>query len=308
MNLEYQEDGSIILHQASYIEQLLLQHGMEKSKLVATPAVKHAHFPQGKKEKEQEEPLDSSIPYREAVGQLLFLSCKTRPDISYAVSVVAAKQENPTQRDWMAVKRIFRYLNATKKRGILFTGGKLSTITAYCDADHAGDQQDRKSRSGYVIFAGSGPIDWHSKKQGPVALSTAEAEYIAMAATAQSVVFARQLYEFITGQVLEEATRIWCDNQAAIAMINKPSTVLGRSKHIDVKYHYVRQVAKHQVSFEWIKSANNLADMFTKALAKTLFNHFANSMMTEAPFIRVARRSDRSTQGIHTQAMGAPRV
>ncbi|POM75106.1 Retrovirus-related pol Polyprotein, partial [Phytophthora palmivora] len=118
-------------------------------------------------------------PFREAVGALMHLMTSNRPDIAFAVGYVSHFMENPQVEHWIAVKRIFRYLQGTKSHGIRFSPGKDIDFQDFSDVDWAGDLSDRKSTSGYLFQVAGGPISWGSKKQSSVSLSTSEAEYIA---------------------------------------------------------------------------------------------------------------------------------
>ena len=273
MNIAYQTDGTIILHQQSYINKILTTFRMNECKPISTPAVPLSYG-------NEEEELPDNVPYRQAIGALHFLSNKTRPDIAYAVSVVASRQIKPMISDWVRIKRIFRYLKGTPSLGIKFKGGGELNITAYCDADFGGDLADRKSRSGFVVCAGEAPIEWMSKKQSIVALSTAEAEYIAMAKVSQAVSYAKFLLEFTLNEKIDGPIEIRGDNKAAISIIDKPTTVHDRSRHIQVKYHHVRErVANREIYFRWIASGENIADIFTKALSGVTFAKFARMLM-----------------------------
>ena len=133
--------------------------------------------------------------YQAAIGSLLHLSLKTRPDIAFAVGCVARFCANPTETHWLAVKRIFRYLKGTSGLGIKFkyqSDSSSNTLYGFADADWAGDVEDRKSTSGYCFKMCGGVVSWRSKKQHCVALSTAEAEYLALSAATQEVVWLRQ--------------------------------------------------------------------------------------------------------------------
>ena len=115
-------------------------------------------------------------------------------------------------------------------------------------------------------------MDWHSKKQEIVALSTAEAKYISMAKVAQAILFVTDVLEFMTSKVIEKPIMVKADNQAALCIVEKPSTVHGRSKHIRVRYHYVPDlVAEKVIKFEWTSSETNAADVFTKPLGRIAF-------------------------------------
>ncbi len=118
-----------------------------------------------------------NFPYREAVGALLYLAISTRPDISYAVGQVAKHRQNPDLSHWEAVEQIFAYLITTQDYGLWLGGDEENVIVGYCDADFAGDINDRTSTSGNIFFLHGGPVAWSSKKQKCVTLSTTEAEY-----------------------------------------------------------------------------------------------------------------------------------
>ncbi|KAG2951261.1 hypothetical protein PC119_g28235 [Phytophthora cactorum] len=126
-----------------------------------------------------------NAPFREAVGALMHLMTATRPDIAYAVGYVSRFMENPQEEHWVAVKRIFRYLQGTKTHGICFKPGNKIDFRGYSDADWAGDLADRKSTSGYTFMLMGAPVSWGSKKQSSVSLSTSEAEYIALSLAIQ---------------------------------------------------------------------------------------------------------------------------
>ena len=99
----------------------------------------------------------------------------------------------PNQTHWVAAKRVLQYLKGTSNLGIIFKGDEPERCKAYSDADWAGDKDDRKSTSGYLFQIASGPVSWRSKKQDTVALSTAEAEYVALSSATQECVWMRQL-------------------------------------------------------------------------------------------------------------------
>ena len=126
-------------------------------------------------------------------GELLYLSVATRPDIAFAVSNVAKYCAKPTKQHWIAVKRIMRYLKGTLNYGLCYTSSHNTQCVGFSDADFAGDTDDRKSTTGYMFKMSGTAISWRSKKQTCVALSTAEAEYIALASAGQETVWIRQL-------------------------------------------------------------------------------------------------------------------
>ena len=148
------------------------------------------------------------------MGSLLYLATRTRPDIAFAVSTVAKCSTCPTKEHWTAVKRIMRYLKGTIHLG-LFYGKGDPTCVGYSDAHWGGDSDDHKSTSGFLFQLGGTVVTWHSKKQSCVALSTAEAEYMALASAAQDAVWLKQLIEELTQSSVKPLTE---DNQSAISI------------------------------------------------------------------------------------------
>ncbi|XP_056645818.1 uncharacterized protein LOC130451043 [Diorhabda sublineata] len=132
----------------------------------------------------------TNIPYRQLIGGLMYLATTSRPDISYAVSYLSRFLDRVTEETWTAGKRVMRYLQGTKTLGLTYTKHTNGDVIleGYSDADWATDKESRKSVSGSIILYGNNPISWSSKKQTCVALSTAEAEYVAAAQTAQDLI------------------------------------------------------------------------------------------------------------------------
>lgn len=176
------------------------------------------------------------IPYQEAVG-LLFLVQGTRPDMAFAVNDVSRFNSRFGRAPWTAIKRIMRYLKGTVNHKILFCYTDSSRLYGFCDADWASDVDKRRSCTGYIFKLGSGAVSWASKRQPTIALSTTEAEYIAMSAATQEAIWLRQFYRQFRREV--PPTIINCDNQSAIA-IAKEDSYRANTKHIDVRYHHVR--------------------------------------------------------------------
>ena len=169
----------------------------------------------------------------------MYLSVGTRPDITYIVSHLARFSTKPITDHWNAVKRVMRYLRGTTRLGIYQSSECSNEVIGYSDVDWAGDINDRKSTSGYIFKLNGGAVSWRSKKQSCVALSTAEAEYIALSAAAQESLWLNQLISELTTSENRQIT-ILEENQSAIAMTYNPQ-FHGCSKHIDIRYHFVRR-------------------------------------------------------------------
>jgi len=239
---------------------------MEESKSVSTPTQLGSNLV---KVVDGDDMLDQEI-YQSAVGSLLYLSTRTRPDISYAVSSVARFTSKPIKQHWMAVKRIFRYLNRTISLRLLYSKDKGKECTGYSDADWAGELNDRKSTSGFVFKLSGAAISWRSKKQSCVALSTVKAEYIALASAAQESVWLQELLSSIKEPRVKPAT-IFEDNKSAICLA-KNLQYHSRAKHIDIKHHFIREkVQAGDIKLEFCKSEDMVADMLTKGLNMVQF-------------------------------------
>ena len=208
--------------------------------------------------------------YQSAIGSLMYLSVCTRPDITYIVSNLARFSSKPTTDHWNAVKRVMRYLRGTTDLGIHYSSECSNELVGYSNADWGGDENDRKSTSGYVFKLSSGAVSWRSKKQTCVALSTAEAEYIALSAAMQESLWLKRLISKLTNTKNQQIT-ILEDNQSAIAITHNPQ-FHGRSKHIDIKYHFVRDhVNSGNIKLVYYPTGDMLAGMFTKSLSRENF-------------------------------------
>ena len=176
------------------------------------------------------------------------------------------------QEHLTAVKRILRYLKGTATYGLMFaasvdTGGGL---IRYSDADWAGDVNDRKSTSGYLFMMNGAAVSWRSQKQTCVALSTAEAEYIALAAAAQEATWMRKLMKDFHESQAEPVT-IYEDNQSAICIAKNPQSH-HKTKHVDIKYHYVRdKVQDVTIKVQYCPTNDMIADILTKGLTHDRF-------------------------------------
>jgi hypothetical protein len=169
---------------------------------------------------------------------------------------------NPGQAHWQAAKLVLRYLKPTKDVPLTL-GGDLM-LCAYSDTDFAGDWDDRKSTGVYVFLIGTGTVSWSAKKQKVTALSTLEAEYMAMSQAAREATWMLRMLKELGTNV--QFVKIFADNQGAIALTKNP-VFHNRSKHIDVQYHYIREkVADGELQIEFIPTADMVADALTKAL------------------------------------------
>ena len=254
-------DGKIWLGQTSYSKSLLEAFGMTDAKTVQTPVNPGVKLSKATDESKR---VDTEK-YQSAVGKLLYLAIRTRPDLAYAVCNVAKYASDPTEDHWVAVKHIFRYLAGTIEYGLVYAKDSLVECCGYSDADWAGDADDRKSTSGYVFQVGNGSVSWKCNKQTCVALSTAEAEYMALSSAAQEAIWMSQLLSELQREPVKCVT-IYEDNQSAICLSKNPQ-FHGRSKHIAIKYHFIRDNVKNgTVDIEYCRSEDMIADIMTKGV------------------------------------------
>jgi hypothetical protein len=202
------------------------------------------------------------------IGSLLYL-CASRPDIMLSVCMCARYQSDLKECHLVAVKRILRYLVAMSCFGIWYPKGSTFDLIGYTDSDYAGCKVDRKSTSGTCQLLGRSLVSWSSKKQTSVAVSTVEAEYVAVGQCCVQLLWMLQtLQDF--GYNLSKVPLL-CDNESAIRLADNP-VEHNRTKHIDIQHHFLRDhQQKGDIDIYHISTENQLADIFTKSLDEKLF-------------------------------------
>lgn len=268
-------EKSLVIHQSSYTKKIIEKFGMRDANSGSVPADPHAILSITETDESKE---TTNVPYREAVGSLVFLATVSRPDISYAVNVVSKYLGEHNQSHWRAVRRIFAYLVGTVSTGIEYRdGGSMSELVGFSDADYAGDVDTRRSTTGFVFCLADGAVTWSSQRQKMVTLSTTEAEYVAACAAAKESVWLRKLLSDI-GHPCTKETVLYVDNESAIQLVKNP-VYHKRTKHIDVRFHYTRErVENKEIIVTRIDSENQRADIFTKALHRDRFLKLCASM------------------------------
>ncbi|GJX77063.1 copia protein [Tanacetum coccineum] len=218
----------------------------------------------------------------------------SRHDLNYVVCLCARYQAKPTEKHLQAVKRIFRYLNGTINMGLWYSKDTDMSLTAYADADHAGCQDTRRSTSGSAQFLGDKLVSWSSKKQKSTAISSTEAEYIALSGCCSQILWMRsQLtdYGFQFNKI-----PLYCDNKSAIALCCN-NVQHSRAKHIDIRYHFIKeQVENGIVELYFVRTEYQLADIFTKPLPRERFNFLIDKLgmksMSPETLKRLAEETD----------------
>lgn len=279
LNLEVTRDRSnrrLWISQRGYIDKILKTYRMEDCKPSSTPAEKSPMIPVTDLSDSDKVIMDT-VPYRGAVGSLLYAAVATRPDIAAAVGAVSRYMTNPGPKHWTAVKRIIRYLQGTKDLAICYSPQDSPSLNVYTDADWGGDLDTRRSTSGYISMFAGGPISWRSVLQKIIALSTCEAEYIALCLAAQESIWLQRLLDTF-GIITGSAIMVHEDNQGAIDLaINDGHHA--RTKHIDIRYHFIRyHVQAENIKIVHCPTARQIADVLTKPLTRAVFTRLIELM------------------------------
>ncbi|KAL0312290.1 UNVERIFIED_CONTAM: Retrovirus-related Pol polyprotein from transposon RE1 [Sesamum radiatum] len=251
--------------QSKYISDIITDCGLTNSKSVVTP------LPQGVKLHSASDAfLSDPEPYRRLVGRLLYLGF-TRPDISHGVQQLSQFLQKPCQAHWHAALHMVRYLKGSSTQGLFFPSSNSLRLRAYCDADWGSCLDSRRSLTGFCVFLGDALVSWKTKKQCTVSRSSAEAEYRSMAATVCELKWISYLlHDFDV--LASTPILLHCDNQAALHIMANP-VFHERTKHLDIDCHIVRDCYKSGfVSPSFIRSKEQLADVFTKTLPGAVFH------------------------------------
>ncbi|KAJ0412135.1 hypothetical protein ATCC90586_004055 [Pythium insidiosum] len=264
MELDYDRDrGELKLKQAQFITRMLERFGQATANAVRNPLI----MGQDLSPDDTHTTLATNTKYRELIGSLLYVANATRPDISSALSVLSQYLDCPREIHWRAAIRVLQYLKGTATLGVKYSSKsdtKIDIVT-YSDANWGSDKATRRSTSGVLVMLAGGPVVYKSKRQQTVALSSAEAEYMALALATQEVVWLRFLLAEM-GLEQHAPTSIYMDNKAAISIATNHGYT-ARAKHIDLRAHFVRDhVENDNIKLEYVPSAGQVADYLTKAV------------------------------------------
>ena len=280
LGAEYKRSkNSIKTNQTRYIQKILSRFKMSDCKPKPTPCVLGIEKVSNIKSPKLSDPRI----YREIVGSLIYVMTGTRPDLCYIVTKLSQKMFKPTVADLGTAKHVLRCLKGTQDLGLTFTKSlsPLTLLKGFCDSDWGASIADRRSLTGYNFqLSQHGPlISWKSRKQPTVALSTCEAEYIALANAVQEAKFLMQLCLDMKVGIKEGKSLIMIDNQGAMNLAKNP-VQHQRSKHIDIKYHFIRsEIQEGRISLEYIPTEENVADLFTKPASRVKLESFRGIML-----------------------------
>ncbi|KAF7137709.1 hypothetical protein RHSIM_Rhsim07G0041900 [Rhododendron simsii] len=279
LQIEHLPNG-ILVHQSAYTEKVLKQFYMDKAHPLSTPMVVRSldvNKDPFRPLEEGEDILGPEVPYMSAIGALMYLANCTRPDIAFSVNLLARYSSAPTQRHWKGIKHIFRYLRGTIDLGLFYSNGSASQLIGYADAGYLSDPHKARSQTGYVFTCGGAAISWRSVKQTLTATSSNHSEIIAIHETSRECVWLRSMIQHIRekcglSSIKDCPTILYEDNAACITQIKGGYIKGDRTKHISPKFFYTHDLQKNgDIDVQQIRSSDNLADLFTKALPTTTF-------------------------------------
>lgn len=258
---------TLTLSQETYLTGVLKDFGLQDAKAVTTPMEPGAYLATGIAEP------GLITQYQKAIGSLMYAMTQMWPDIAYAVSTLSQFAHNPNNTHWKALKRVFRYVWGTLDVVIEYKSSDRLGLLGYSDSDWGGDLESRRSMSGYVFKMANGPVSWSSKRQKTVALSSCEAEYMALTEATKEAVWMHGLLKELGLKGFETVT-IRMDNQGAIALAKNPE-FHARTKHIDICHHFIREVeSRGLIHLDYIPTSDMTADRLTKPLPTLKFTHF----------------------------------
>lgn len=274
MDVRIQPDG-IFPGQGTYAEELIRSFGMEAAHTHKTP------LDSGLVIDDEPDEETNTREYQRGTGCLQWLATKTRPDIAHAACLLAQYNSAPTRKCWNALMHVIRYLRGSAHRGLFYPKGDQQVNNApipvgYSDSDWAGSNTGRKSIGGYVFLLAGSPISWQAKKQTCIATSSNEAEYMAASEAAKEACWIRRVFGECVRFKQEptvSALSLNMDNQGAIALTSSDGTK--RSKHIDIRFHHIRDLQQQGVLVvKGVQSRDMAADGLTKILRTEAFERF----------------------------------
>jgi len=270
LGLEIRRDkalDTLKLSQGKYAAQVLEKFGMAECNPIGTPLEVGLQLVKANES-------DDALPYREAVGILMYLMVGTRPDLCFAIGKLSRFVSCYGKEHWAAIKRVLRNVKGSMDKGLVFDKSASYVLQGYSDADWAGNHETRRSTTGFTFIFGGAAVSWGSKLQKKVALSTIEAEYMALCETSKEDVWLNKLVQSVSSQGLRTAIsgrpiNIKVDNSGRIDCSKNP-VEHKRTKHIDIRYHFVREVINtDKVKLKHCATDDMVADPMTKELGKT---------------------------------------
>lgn len=271
MNINVYKD-SITVDQKQYIDIILKRFNMSDCSSCDTPMEINL-----KLEKDMNNNSNKNYPYQQLIGSLMYLSVLTRPDITFSVSFLSQYNNCFNESHWKHLKRLLKYLKGTREYGLVYKKTNCN-MHGFVDADWASCSLDRRSYTGFCFLMSNSVVSYESKKQKTVALSSTEAEYMALSESCKEGIYLMNLLNELV-QYVSKPLHLYSDNQSSIKLASNALFHNKRTKHIDIRYHYVREcVLEDKVKIEYVSTNDMPADILTKSLCKNKHYKFLSLM------------------------------
>ena len=279
LQIEHFPNG-VLVHQSTYIKKILKRFNMDKAHPLSSPMVvrsldvKNDPFRPCEK---GEELFGPEVTYLSAIGALMYLANCTRPDIAFSVNLLARYSSVPTRRHWKGIQHILRYLSGTTDMSLFFSNKSKEKLLGYADAGYLSDSHKARSQTGYVFNYNGTAISWRFVKQTMVATSLNHSEIIAIHEASHECIWLRSMIHHIQescglSSLKDKTTILFEDNAACIAQIKGGYIKGDRTKHILPKIFYTHELQNNgEIDVQQIRSSDNLANLFTKALPTSTF-------------------------------------
>ncbi|GJR47749.1 ribonuclease H-like domain, reverse transcriptase, RNA-dependent DNA polymerase [Tanacetum coccineum] len=258
-----QTGGDISIKQSAYANNILKETGMidyNETLIHMDPGTRLTKLTEGT--------IVNSTEYQSLIGCLRYM-LHTRPDLSYSVGLLSRFMQEPKEQHMNVIRQVLRYVKGTKDYGITYKHNGGNKIQGFSDSSYGVNTQEGKGTTGIIFYYGESPISWSTQKQATVVLSSCESEFIAATAAATQALWLKRLLSKLTHSKEEKVT-IMVDNKSAIALMNP--VFHRRSKHIDTKYHFIRECFEREdIQVELVSGKYQKADILTKALPKIKF-------------------------------------
>ena len=270
MNFKINNNKELYIDQSKYTSKIIIKYNKLDLLPVLTPVELGVQLIKSNTQASKE---DIKL-YQQQIGALLYLSLKTRPDITYAVNRCSRFMSNPNKTHFKALDRVWKYLLKFPKLGLYYDcNNNNNTLKGYCDSDWGGDINTRRSTSGFIFLYNNNLISWNSTLQKTVALSSYEAEYMALKEATKENIYLNNTIKYLTSKLqLYRNTNtpiILVDNQGSLKLAENPE-FHKRTKHIDIIYHFIREcINENKIKVGYIPTKEQLADGFTKGLDNT---------------------------------------
>ena len=277
LKIEYFSNG-IFIHQSTYTEKVLKRFYMDKAHPLNSPMVVRSlevDKDPFRPKQENEKLFGLEVPYLSAIEALMYLANCTRPDIAFSVNLLVRYSSARTLRHWNGVKHLLRYLRGTSDIGLFYSKVPKPELLAYTDTGYLLDPHKARSQSGYVFTYGDTAVSWRSVKQTMVATSSNHSELLEIHEASRECMWLHIRESSGLSPISNTATSLYEDNTACIAQLKDGYIKGDRTKHISPKFFHTHELQNNgEIDIQQIRSSDNPADLFTKALPAATLKKF----------------------------------